>query len=205
MKSVESEVGQLLLFSFSIHSAAYSHQLHLGNSHLKIISFQSGTVPLWSAYSLLYQVMHSQFHSPGGCAPGFLTVPLKHVLRLSGMGVLTLGLSFIAISNGLVKSVEAGRMLKNSWLEGLLPDNPSGLSADVDVFYTGFIGMFDHKPRLSLFLWTMEHRRPQPLSLSCASLCLAFTHRNTRFGSYQRGSLTFSARFHSHSMHSAVL
>ena len=83
------------------------------------------------------------------------TVPLKRVLRLSGMAMLTFGLSFIAISNGLVKNAEAGRILNNYWLEGLLPENLSGLSVDLDVFYAGFIGMYDQKPRLNLFLWTM--------------------------------------------------
>ena len=83
------------------------------------------------------------------------TVPLKRVLRLSGMGILTLGLNYLAISCGLVKSVEANRIVNSYWLGVALPDNTSGLSVGTDVFYAGLIGMYRSSPRLNSNLWTM--------------------------------------------------
>lgn len=105
------------------------------------------------------------------------TVPLKRVLRLSGMGVITLGLNYLAISYGLVKSVEANRIVNSYWLGVALPDNTSGLSVGSDVFYAGLIGMYRSPPRLNSNLWTM----PDEFTGSVAVFAIGSVFTRLRF------------------------
>ena len=105
------------------------------------------------------------------------TVPLKRVLRLSGMGILTLGLNYLAISCGLVKSVEANRIVNSYWLGVALPDNTSGLSVGTDVFYAGLIGMYRGSPRLNSNLWTM----PDEFTGSVAVFAIGSVFSRLRF------------------------
>lgn len=84
------------------------------------------------------------------------TVPLKRVLRLSGVAVVSLLLTYVAISNSFLKSSEAGMIAKIKTLQILIPSNLPDLSLSSDVFYTGFIKMYQAEPRLNPFLWTIR-------------------------------------------------
>lgn len=84
------------------------------------------------------------------------TVPLKRVLRVSGVAVVSLLLTYVAISNSFLKSSEAGIIAKIKNLEILIPSNLPDLSLRLDVFYTGLIKMYQAEPRLNPFLWTMR-------------------------------------------------
>ena len=84
------------------------------------------------------------------------TAPLKRVLRLSGVAILCLLLTYLSIDWGLVKSVEAGGLARVGNLQNLIQGNPSDISLENDVFYSGLIGMYHAPPRFIYFLWTMR-------------------------------------------------
>ena len=96
-------------------------------------------------------VSFTREHNPG-MSP---TVPLKRVLRLSGVSAASLLLTYVAISYGFLRNKEAASLLKWPWFATLLPDDPSSLSLGFDVFWTAFLGMYHAVPKLNPYLWTM--------------------------------------------------
>ena len=82
------------------------------------------------------------------------TIPLMHVLRLTGLAIFCLWLTYLSIHWGLVNSAEAGGLAKEGNSQSLI--NPSDISLELEAFYSGLIETYRLPPRFIYFLRTMR-------------------------------------------------